>query len=692
MITVNVTATSLTATADKVLTEGLIGEQCRFSFSADWDGLTKEAVFEGVEAASVILFSGDTVTIPPQVFHDAVGYSLRISVIGRNANGEVVIPTVWGKAGKIQASAASSEYKPTEWQATPGAVAQIIEKAGNAELVAQRCEALTGRAQEAAQQSADSAEDARAIAQSVRDDADAGKFQGPQGEPGPQGVRGNSGVHIGHDEPTDQDINVWIDTGDDVDMFVVTDLKKFTYVGQYFANNGGYNDYHSGYLASADWVHVFPGSTLSTKSSAVQFRLIIRLPGETRFAEVLSNLSGTYTFDQECDIRMCFHYQNKRPLYNNKVLEEFDARLIMKEEPVKFKRKVFFVDSECPLFEPFEISESDFNADTSYETIISAFDALVEAHPRALFKRLVPARDCTDEQITADDVTLPLYELRVGNAKNDTLSKQYRVPTVVLICSQHGWEKLPTYGAYHLLKALLEEPTSSRILMWLRTKVNIVVVPAVNPAGWQSKSRNNSNHINLNRNWATYNWDEYLPVDDDGNPTYLPGGYNAKGDSPCSEPETKILTKIVKRYGHAVAVFDLHMNGQFTEQMDQLGTVKGCEEVSPDKILTYLRDYVSNLKPFMDSEFFPTGTELDYDFYGRGALVEYRPSLSAAGPDVIGIPSYLLESCPGGGSLLAEFLPSYSADCKRYVTTMIANLIVQVIKMQNAAGLIGDAE
>ena len=40
--------------------------------------------------------------------------------------------------------------------------------------------------------------------------------QGPQGIQGIQGETGNSGVHYGHDAPTDPEVLIWIDTTDPV--------------------------------------------------------------------------------------------------------------------------------------------------------------------------------------------------------------------------------------------------------------------------------------------------------------------------------------------------------------------------------------------------------------------------------------------------------------------------------------------
>lgn len=46
--------------------------------------------------------------------------------------------------------------------------------------------------------------------------------QGPQGETGGRGARGESGVYVGSAQPTDPDIDVWIDPLAPADRFVKT--------------------------------------------------------------------------------------------------------------------------------------------------------------------------------------------------------------------------------------------------------------------------------------------------------------------------------------------------------------------------------------------------------------------------------------------------------------------------------------
>ena len=161
MIKLNVSAANIAVEEKETLTEGRVGLLCRFSFTGEWDGLAKTAVFDGADSRDVIL-TEDTVAVPAECLA-AEGYSLSVGVYGKNAAGDIVIPTVYATVGKIQRSAYPSGRETAA--PTPDVEAQIQQAAANAE----------------------------AMARSVREDADLGKFNGGQGPQGPAGATGPMG-------------------------------------------------------------------------------------------------------------------------------------------------------------------------------------------------------------------------------------------------------------------------------------------------------------------------------------------------------------------------------------------------------------------------------------------------------------------------------------------------------------------
>ena len=162
MIRLSATKAELTITETETITSGAQRVfECTFTVNSDWDGLNRTAVFRaGTKAVSVLLGDDNTVEIPWEVLQTA-GITLRIGLYGTNAAGDV-LPTVWADAGMICTGAhlGDDAYPPT-----PGAYEQLVEIAENAEK----------------------------IAQSVRDDADKGAFDGEPGPVGPQGPEGPQG-------------------------------------------------------------------------------------------------------------------------------------------------------------------------------------------------------------------------------------------------------------------------------------------------------------------------------------------------------------------------------------------------------------------------------------------------------------------------------------------------------------------
>lgn len=155
----------------------------QFAFSTDWDELDKTAVFRaGDTKISVVLDATNRCQIPWEVLENR-GRPLEAGVYGTK-NGTVVLPTIWATLGTIKEGASPGENTQPP---TPDMYDQILGIAKKAEH----------------------------IAQSVRDDADAGEFdgapgadgapgqegprgpqgeQGIQGEPGPQGKQGPQGA------------------------------------------------------------------------------------------------------------------------------------------------------------------------------------------------------------------------------------------------------------------------------------------------------------------------------------------------------------------------------------------------------------------------------------------------------------------------------------------------------------------
>lgn len=150
--------------ADDAITSGSVGLLVRFVLSPVWDGLGKTAVFQAGSAKVDLLLTGDSCTVPAEILAKP-GQELILGLYGTDAEGRQIVPTVYASAGRIKPGAAPSGVVPGE--DTAPLVAQILAAAQTARAAAE--DAVTA------------SEAAEATAQSVRDDADAGAFDGADG-------------------------------------------------------------------------------------------------------------------------------------------------------------------------------------------------------------------------------------------------------------------------------------------------------------------------------------------------------------------------------------------------------------------------------------------------------------------------------------------------------------------------------
>jgi len=156
-ILVNVKGRHASAVFRDIITSGSRGIYASFTFDAVWDDLTKIAVFEGSERKIDVELTGESCEVPPEVMEMPKSY-LRIGVYGVDGTGSIVIPTVYASVRRIEQGTDPSGEHPAEKTKT------LVEKL-----------------MEAAQAARDAADEAERLAQSVRDDADAGEFDGEDG-------------------------------------------------------------------------------------------------------------------------------------------------------------------------------------------------------------------------------------------------------------------------------------------------------------------------------------------------------------------------------------------------------------------------------------------------------------------------------------------------------------------------------
>jgi hypothetical protein len=124
MIEIEVNKASAVYTRGReTLTSGRVGLKIKLVFSSDWQGLIKTAVCIGSGTTlATTVDSGGTFTVPHECMAEAGG-QLKIGVCGMNADGTVVIPTVYCALGVIEEGAIPSGE--TGEEPTPSVFNQI---------------------------------------------------------------------------------------------------------------------------------------------------------------------------------------------------------------------------------------------------------------------------------------------------------------------------------------------------------------------------------------------------------------------------------------------------------------------------------------------------------------------------------------------------------------------------------------
>lgn len=107
MIVIRADRANAKTVSTQLLTSGMVGARVKFVFSHEWDDLLKTAVFKAGDASIVVVDSqwdGNICTIPNECLA-VPGKMITVGVYGCNDAGDLVIPTVFAKVGRVRVGA-----------------------------------------------------------------------------------------------------------------------------------------------------------------------------------------------------------------------------------------------------------------------------------------------------------------------------------------------------------------------------------------------------------------------------------------------------------------------------------------------------------------------------------------------------------------------------------------------------------
>ena len=134
-------------------------------------------------------------------------------------------------------------------------------------------------------------------------------------------------------------------------------------------------------------------------------------------------------------------------------------------------------------------------------------------------------------------------------------------PIVLIDACIHGFEKNSFFGWYAFLKDMLIR-TDSEQLDAIARNVEIHFVPVSNPYGFDNNSYFNANHVNLNRNFDTTDWESITEGTDQSG--------DASNPQPFDQLESQAIRDWILTYPKAMMVFTSHTNGRVTNGYDEM--------------------------------------------------------------------------------------------------------------------------
>lgn len=121
-----------------------------------------------------------------------------------------------------------------------------------------------------------------------------------------------------------------------------------------------------------------------------------------------------------------------------------------------------------------------------------------------------------------------------------------KFPKMILVSGVHGEERAGVYNLFYAIRNIAKNWRTNPLLEMLRWNVELIIVPIVNPSGYDVSSRKNGNGIDLARNFP-----EGFRVTNPADATY-------GGQEPLSEKESQFLDHLIESHSDAIYFGSFH--------------------------------------------------------------------------------------------------------------------------------------
>lgn len=175
----------------------------------------------------------------------------------------------------------------------------------------------------------------------------------------------------------------------------------------------------------------------------------------------------------------------------------------------------------------------------AYEGVVEEMKRLAETYPAIRIEEEGPASE-----------DYRLWSLNLGTPGK---------PLYFLYAAAHGSEWEPGYGLLTFAQRIAEGRLEDVIDL---AKVQIKIIPLLNPGGYDRMRRQNPQGVDLNRQ-GDFQWERFQGRDSNNDGVWAPGDYDWKGTAPFTEPEAKVYRKIAE-LPNLYCVLDYHGNTSVT--------------------------------------------------------------------------------------------------------------------------------
>lgn len=281
----------------------------------------------------------------------------------------------------------------------------------------------------------------------------------------------------------------------------------------------------------------------------------------------------------------------------------------------------------------------------------------------------------TREELGVTEDGYRMYVYKVAPPITNPSGKKH--PKIILVSGLHGHEKTGTYALAYLLKDLLDNSTKNPVLNYIRSSIELVILPCVNGWGWDNNNRLTKLGINLNRNFPCSNWHDF-----DNDTSYTEAGnYNSRGSAPLSEIHSRYIKKVIEENEDALCMIDIHTNGTNTQKTwDICVPIYSHKfyDAYDAKMAEVCENFLCTLRPLLDDVYGVNKTK-DY-VYGTTYATENKPELHTWVADSGRMMACLFEGTPGSANdYLGNKLTLYSPDVIKLNAEMITNFIMHII-------------